>query len=172
MLVLLLIQSFILKMLTFINLMKIILTITIVDIIIVFSFQELPLEPIGENGFYCSTAYYNSMFEKVPGFENDDFDLMFEYLSKVIGNTYTVTFEFGDYKFSKDMVLKGIITWSSVIVIPEDLYESIITELGIRNIDFIYNTVLTGYTVNKNIFPEKSYRNFIKTLNDRDDYTF
>ena len=137
-----------------------------------FSFQELPLEPIGENGFYCSTAYYNSMFEKVPGFENDDFDLMFEYLSKVIGNTYTVTFEFGDYKFSKDMVLKGIITWSSVIVIPEDLYESIITELGIRNIDFIYNTALTGYTVNKNIFPEKSYRNFIKTLNDRDDYTF
>ena len=131
-----------------------------------------PLEPIGENDFCCSMEYFYSVLEDIPGYVNDDYDLAIEYLSKVIGNTYTVTFELGGYKFSKDMVLKGITQVCEILVLNETLYEETRDLIGINSIDFFYSTKITGCVDNKGIFPEKSYRSFIKSINSRDDYNF
>lgn len=132
------------------------------------TFNIFPVEPLAGTGFYCGLDYFNVMFEKIPGYYEDDINRSFEYLKSCIGKTYKVEFELGEYKFSKDLVYMGPINYVTGIVLSEEQYDYIKKEVGFDKLNYSYKTVING----KKITSLPSYNDFIKTLETRDSYNF
>lgn len=132
------------------------------------TFNIFPVDPLTDTGFYCGLDYFSVMFEKIPGYYEDDINSSFEYLKSCIGKSYKVEFELGEYKFSKELVYMGPINYVTGIVLSEEQYDYIKEEVGFDKLNYSYKTVING----KKITSLSSYNDFIKTLETRDSYNF
>ena len=132
-------------------------------------YTEFPVEKLDENSFYCGLDYFYSTFNGLPGYEEFDFDLMLDYLSKCIGNSYEVTFTIGEYSFSKNMVFKGVITEANNIVFCESFYNNIRAEVGLNDINYSYKTEINAKKIDET---SPSFNEFVRSLEDRSDYIY
>ena len=132
-------------------------------------YTEFLVEKLDENSFYCGLDYFYSIFNGLPGYEEFDFDLMFDYLSKCIGNSYEVTFTIGEYSFSKNMVFKGVITEANNIVFSESFYNNVRAEIGLNDINYSYKTEINAKKIDET---SPSFNEFVRSLEDRSDYIY
>ena len=132
-------------------------------------YTEFSVEKLDENSFYCGVDYFYSKFNGLPGFEEFDFNLMFDYLSKCIGNRYEVTFTIGEYSFSKKMVFKGVVTEANNIVFSESFYNNVRAEIGLNNINYSYKTEINAKKIDET---NPSFNDFVRSLENRSDYIY
>ena len=132
-------------------------------------YSESPVAELDGNSFYCGMDYFYSTFKELPGYEEFDFELMFNYLSESVGKEFEVTFELGEYQFSKNMTFKGLIAYGNDICFNEDFYNQIRKEIGLDSIDYSYSTEFNAKKINTD---DTSFNNFIQEINDRNDYTY
>lgn len=132
-------------------------------------YSESPVAELDGNSFYCGMDYFYSTFKELPGYEEFDFELMFNYLSESVGKEFEVTFELGEYQFSKNMTFKGLIAYGNDICFNEDFYNQIRKEIGLNSIDYSYSTEFNAKKINTE---DISFNDFIKKINDRNDYTY